>query len=91
MKEKRVRITFYGRVQGVGFRYRAYHIARALGITGYVRNNYDGTVEVELQGSSEAIDTFYGMINNQRYIDIEYMDIRDMEPVSDERGFGIRD
>ena len=91
MKEKRVHITFYGRVQGVGFRYRAYHIANSLGLTGYVLNNYDGSVEVELQGRSASIDEFYGIINNQRYIDIEFMDVKEMEPVQYERSFSIRD
>ena len=37
-------MTFYGDVQGVGFRYTAYHIANSLGLTGYVHNEWDGTV-----------------------------------------------
>ena len=39
-----------GRVQGCGFRYKASHAARALGLTGYVRNCDDGSVEMEVQG-----------------------------------------
>lgn len=46
----RKHLTFTGRVQGVGFRYRAHSIAASLGLTGYVKNNYNGTVEAEVQG-----------------------------------------
>ena len=46
----RANIIFSGRVQGVGFRYNSYEIAMKLGLTGYVRNLQDGTVELEAQG-----------------------------------------
>ena len=46
---------FSGRVQGVGFRYRAYYIAGSLGITGWVRNNWDERVEMEAQGTEESL------------------------------------
>ena len=41
---------FYGRVQGVGFRYRAQYTASHLGLTGWVANLWDGSVEMEAQG-----------------------------------------
>lgn len=44
-------VRVYGRVQGVGFREACVRRARALGITGWVRNRVDGSVEVMLQGS----------------------------------------
>ncbi|MBR6351839.1 MAG: acylphosphatase, partial [Firmicutes bacterium] len=37
-------IVFYGWVQGVGFRWRARNAAQAVGVTGWVRNEYDGSV-----------------------------------------------
>lgn len=43
-----------GRVQGVGFREACVERARALGLTGWVRNRLDGSVEVLLQGRADA-------------------------------------
>lgn len=47
-----------GRVQGVGFRYSAIQEARRLGITGWVRNETDGDVEVWAEGPSEKLAAF---------------------------------
>jgi acylphosphatase len=49
----RVRIT--GRVQGVFFRVEARDRARSLGLSGWVRNANDGSVEAELEGSRERV------------------------------------
>ena len=51
-----VQIRVSGRVQGVGFRFALRDEARALGITGWVRNRADGSVEALLQGRREALD-----------------------------------
>ena len=51
----RKRYVFYGRVQGVGFRYWAKHAAKMFGVTGWVRNEYDGSVTMEVQGNEEQI------------------------------------
>ena len=48
-------IFFSGRVQGVGYRNWMVDHARALGISGWVRNRSDGTVEAVLQGAAEAV------------------------------------
>ncbi|GMO37844.1 MAG: acylphosphatase [Termitinemataceae bacterium] len=48
----------YGRVQGVAFRYYAAEKAQQLHITGWVRNNSDGSVEVHAEGSGENIKLF---------------------------------
>lgn len=44
-----------GRVQGVGFRWFVEHEARQLGISGWVRNNFDGTVEVLASGNEQQL------------------------------------
>ena len=53
---KRFLVT--GRVQGVGFRYFAYHAARHEGIAGTVQNLDDGRVEVVACGEAEAMTRF---------------------------------
>jgi acylphosphatase len=50
-----------GLVQGVGFRYFMQRRARALGITGWVRNCTDGGVEAVVQGSAEAVDAIIAL------------------------------
>ena len=52
----RRRFSFSGAVQGVGFRWRARHAAERYGATGWVRNERDGSVTMELQGSEETIE-----------------------------------
>jgi acylphosphatase len=47
-----------GRVQGVGFRYTCSGEARRLGLSGWVRNEYNGDVEVWAEGGAEKLDTF---------------------------------
>jgi acylphosphatase len=46
----------HGRVQGVGYRYFVLRHARALGLTGWVRNLADGAVEVWAEGSATSLD-----------------------------------
>jgi acylphosphatase len=54
------RVTFRGRVQGVGFRYTSRSIARRYPVAGFVRNLADGSVEVVVQGVRGAVDAFLG-------------------------------
>lgn len=54
----RVRLRIHGHVQGVSFRYYARQRAAALGLSGWVRNQPDGTVEAEAQGPEEAVEQF---------------------------------
>ena len=45
-----------GRVQGVGFRYHTCRVAQELGITGWVRNRRDGSVEAMVAGEPDAVE-----------------------------------
>lgn len=56
MKTKRVHVTVYGRVQGVGFRHVAVREARRHGVSGWVANRPDGSVELDLQGPPEGVE-----------------------------------
>lgn len=49
------RFVISGRVQGVGFRYFARDAALREGVTGWVRNLPDGTVEARIEGEREAV------------------------------------
>lgn len=53
---KAIRARVYGHVQGVFFRASTEKEARRLGLSGWVRNRVDGSVEVFAQGSPEAVD-----------------------------------
>ena len=56
---RRVAVRFTGMVQGVGFRWTCREIAHELGMTGWVRNEYDGSVSLAIQGESADIATFF--------------------------------
>ena len=85
----RKHIIFYGRVQGVGFRYYAVNKANQLGLTGWVRNLPDGTVEMEVQGNEPSIDELIIFLQNRTYIWIERLDARSI-PRIEEFGFEER-
>lgn len=90
-KTIRRRILFYGRVQGVGFRYRARYAAKSLCLTGWVYNEEDGTVTMEVQGDEASIDRLLQMLQQDRYIDIVDMDIKNLIPQENERNFEVKD
>jgi acylphosphatase len=62
---ERRRIVFAGRVQGVGFRATARSVARAHPVTGWVRNEPDGTVLVEVQGVAGAVEGYLAALREQ--------------------------
>ncbi len=61
-KRIHVKMIVHGRVQGVGFRYTTQMIAQQLGITGWVRNAYDGTVHIEAEGEEPLMKQFVAKI-----------------------------
>ena len=89
MSDVRKHIVFYGRVQGVGFRYTAKYLAQSLELTGWVRNEYDGTVTMEVQGREQLINKLLTGLNHSRFISIEWMDTKEI-PLEEERGFDVK-
>ncbi len=83
----RKRIVFQGFVQGVGFRYRAHQAADMFGCTGWVRNEYNGTVTMEIQGKEKAIDRVLQALSEGRFIRITDMDTRSIPLEENERSF----
>ena len=80
-----------GRVQGVGFRDFTQRRAAELGVTGWVRNQPDGTVEVVAEGDRETLERFLAFLwrgpNAARVVRVEY----DYHPATGRfPGFGVR-
>lgn len=86
----REHLTFTGRVQGVGFRYRAKHAADSVGVTGWVTNEWDGSVVMEAQGTAEQINRVLKMINQSPHIQISWIDRKPLPKEQHEKGFHIR-
>ena len=81
---------FTGRVQGVGFRYRAQYTAQHLGLTGWVLNNFDDSVELEAQGPREAVNRLVPTLTaTSRWIMIEDMTVTELPVVENERSFRV--
>lgn len=83
----RRKIQFYGAVQGVGFRYRAKHAAQNVGATGWVKNEYDGSVSMEIQGTEEQIDQVILAAEKRSYVYIMDMKVKNIPVVDGEYGF----
>ena len=56
--KKRVNLKIYGRVQGVWYRASTEKVARQLGVNGWVKNNFDGSVSVVAEGEEEVLKNF---------------------------------
>ena len=89
MKKIRTHYIFAGRVQGVGFRYRMYYAALTYGVTGWVRNLYDGTVEAELEGTPRDIASVLRSVQDSYFVSIDDMTAADM-PLLDSSSFEVR-
>ena len=91
MSGKHVQLRYEGRVQGVGFRFTAVNIARELGVTGYVRNEPDGSVLVEAEGPEDQLKAFQRRIHSSppgRHIRDEHAVWS--EPAGEYKEFNVR-
>ena len=88
---KRISVLVTGRVQGVGYRYYAEDAANHFGLTGWVSNRFDGSVELEAQGEAPEIEEFLARLRMgpplSRVVDVQ---VNDLPAEAGERGFEIR-
>ena len=80
----------YGRVQNVGFRYRAMVAAQGLELTGWVANLEDGSVEMEVQGPPEQIDRLIPAITEDSHICVTDLRCRELPVNPREKRFAVR-
>lgn len=81
---------FSGRVQGVGFRYTTYEIARQFDVDGYVRNLPDGRVELWIQGRTGQIDAVVDAIEQAMQRNLTRVDLVEAPVNKEVREFIIR-
>lgn len=86
----RVRVRYTGRVQGVGFRATARDLASNFqGLTGWVRNQADGSVLLEVQATDEHVRAFLDALRERMERRVMTTDATTIEPIVDERAFVI--
>jgi acylphosphatase len=85
----REQVRYVGRVQGVGFRATARDIAREHAVTGWVRNEPDATVLMQVQGAKEEVARFRAALRERMQRCIEHEHAGLIQPVAQEAGFAI--
>ena len=86
---KRAHAVIRGRVQGVFFRGDMRERAQSLGVTGWVRNNPDGTVEAVLEGEDDRLDLLLSWCHRgPDGARVDDVDVDWAEPQG-ERGFAV--
>ena len=90
---RRLALRFCGEVQGVGFRWTSQIVADRVGCTGWVKNEFDGSVSMELQGTDEQIGLWFkGFAKSYAHRPLRYQidEKRELAPIADERRFEVR-
>ena len=88
---RRVRLMIRGLVQGVSFRASAAGAARRIGVSGWVRNQPDGSVLVEAQGQADRVDSMIDWCKDgPPHARVDGVQVIDMPAVSGEQGFTIQ-
>jgi acylphosphatase len=87
----RLAINFQGRVQGVGFRYTAREVVsrQPARLTGWVRNEPDGSVQMELQGDPAAIEAALAELQSAMSSNIKTINRTEIPEVHNDRTFTI--
>ena len=73
-------VVFRGRVQGVGFRVTAQQVAEPLGLSGWVRNEPDGSVAAQVQGSRSMVEVFFAELGEAMSGNIDSVERRTLPP-----------
>lgn len=91
MTPVRMFVKIYGDVQGVGFRAFARDRALRLGVRGYVRNAWDGTVEVLAEGDRMTLETFLDILREgPRSARVSHVEVQWGDATGEFQGFGVR-
>ncbi len=88
MEKIRKRFVFHGSVQGVGFRYKACYSAKNRGVSGWVRNLADGSVEMEAEGYPADIEAVVRALEEHSWGNVESVD-EEIIPLIGEYNFEI--
>lgn len=80
---------FEGNVQNIGFRFEIQSHAMPLGITGYAKNNDDGSVTAELQGTEKSINKVIKSLQDVDRIQIDFISEKDIPLDYYENNFSI--
>jgi acylphosphatase len=84
------RFEVFGRVQGVGFRFFVWRRAEALGLEGWVRNRWDGAVEVVAGGESELLDRLLDQLQaGPRWSRVERVTVTEEDAATVPAGVGF--
>ncbi|MGZ3480546.1 MAG: acylphosphatase [Myxococcaceae bacterium] len=90
MERSAVHLVVVGRVQGVGFRARAIAEATRLGLSGWVRNRMDGTVEARAEGAPRAVEAFVAWCRRgPPAAEVQDVEISAVPPTGLDRGFQV--
>ncbi len=88
--EKTIRVRVTGRVQGVWFRGWIAEMVKLIGVTGWVRNRRDGSVEALFSGEASAVDEMIALCHDgPTHARVERIDVLD-EPDYEGMGFETR-
>jgi acylphosphatase len=89
--QARLHAVVYGRVQGVNFRYYTIQAANRLGLTGWVANHWNGTVETVTEGPREALDKFLAFLHRgSPSAWVERVDVSWQAPTGEFEDFRVR-
>lgn len=87
---KRIKVKVYGTVQGVFYRKSTQAKARELQLDGWVRNNADGSVELEAQGEEKKLEELAEWCKQgPSAASVERIEVSDTEPKGNEKGFQL--